>query len=62
MAMLPKAYPMAPCFLLLHNSAIIRIIAPSNNIRIMIAVLKGDIIASRKLREQDKWLVPLQSL
>ena len=28
----------------------------------MIAVLKGDIIASRKLKEQDKWLVPLQSL
>ena len=28
----------------------------------MIAVLKGGIIASRKLKEQNKWLVPLQSL
>jgi len=28
----------------------------------MIAVLKGDIIASRKLKDQDKWLIPLQSL
>lgn len=28
----------------------------------MIAVIKGDIVASRKLKDQDKWLKPLQSL
>ncbi len=28
----------------------------------MIAVIKGDIIASRKLTDQEKWLVPLKSL
>ena len=28
----------------------------------MIAVIKGDIIASRKLTDQEKWLSPLKNL
>lgn len=28
----------------------------------MIAVIKGDIIASRRIIDQDKWLVPLKSM
>ena len=28
----------------------------------MIAVVKGDIIASRKLVDQEKWLLPLKDL
>lgn len=28
----------------------------------MIAVLKGDIIASRRIVDQEKWLLPLKEL
>src|SRR5690606_3097352 len=31
-------------------------------IRIMIAVITGDIISSRKLSNQDKWILPLKEL
>ncbi len=28
----------------------------------MIAVIKGDIVASRKLKDPEKWLIPLKEL
>lgn len=49
-------------FALSFISTIFFFIVTINDICTMIAIIKGDIIASRKLRDTERWLTPLKNL